>query len=135
MTFESIAREILQQTGANDGDIDRAIRVGMTEYPGVLSMEVPAGEEDKYRKLATIIFCNVAALDRADLQEVDAYFASRSHAVGSAVPRARFTEAEVLRIRAMHKPYTMSAPKIARLLNLPKTTVAKIIYRQTWRHI
>lgn len=78
MTFEDIAREVLRKTGASDWDIDRSIRVGMTENPGVLSMEVPAGKVAKYRKLATTIFCKVAELDRPERQALDAYFAVRN---------------------------------------------------------
>lgn len=78
MTFEDIAREVLRKTGSSEDDIDRSIRVGMTEYPGVLSRELPAGEVAKYRKLATTIFCKVAELDRPERQALDAYFAVRN---------------------------------------------------------
>lgn len=57
------------------------------------------------------------------------------HAVGSKVAQSKFTEAQVLEIRASHVPYKNSANKIAKQLGVHKSSIEKILQRITWQHV
>lgn len=57
------------------------------------------------------------------------------HLTGSSHPNSDFTEYQVKKIRQLYKVCDISHQRIADLYGADKSTIGRIIRRQTWRHI
>lgn len=54
---------------------------------------------------------------------------------GAESPNAKLTDADVLHIRSVYSPRTVSADSLAREFGVSKRAILRIIHRVTWNHI
>lgn len=84
----------------------------------------------KKKEIASILGVN----QKRVWKEVHKYF-PHFRCIGTDNKKSKLTEIDVLEIRKSYIPYKMSCPMLAKKFSVNTTTIQRIIFRQTWKHI
>lgn len=81
------------------------------------------------------LFLGTVADNIHDMMQKGRMRTNEPHSVGEDNPKAKLFEKNIPVIRQMFVPYKMSCNKIAKLYNVNVSTIQRIIYHNTWKHI